>query len=84
MYRYGWTNQARQDIKKLDPDVQRIIIKKLDYFLTVPNPLSVAKRLTRFNGGQYRFRIGDYRITFDVNEQTIIVLAVGHRSEIYK
>lgn len=84
MYRYGWTNQARQHIKKLDPDIQRIIIKKLDYFLTSPNPLSFAKRLTRFDAGQYRFRIGDYRVTFDVHEQMIIILAIGNRKEIYK
>lgn len=84
MYHYGWTNRARQHIKKLDPDIQRIIIKKLDYFLATPNPLALAKRLKNFDSGQYRFRIGDYRVTFDVQDQTIVILALGHRSEIYK
>ena len=84
MYHYWWTNQARHQIKKLDPDIQRIIIKKLDYFLTIPNPLSLAKRMTRFEGGQYRFRISDYRVTFDAKGQMFIILAIGHRSEIYK
>lgn len=84
MYSYGWTNHARQQLKKLDPDLQRVIIKKLKYFLASPNPLTFAKRLKNLDAGQYRFRIGDYRVTFDVMDQTIIVLAIGHRSEIYK
>ncbi len=84
MYHYEWTPQARRQVKKLSPEVQRVIIKKLDYFLTITNPLSFAKRLTHYGAGQYRFRIGDWRIVFDVAEDTIIVLDVGHRSEIYK
>lgn len=83
MYRYGWTNHARQQLKKLDSETQRAIIKKLDYFLTTPNPLSYAKRLTNLEVGQYRLRIGDHRVIFDLVEHTIVILSVGHRREIY-
>ena len=36
--------------------------------------------------GQYRFRIGDYRIIFDLdpNTEEVIVLAVGHRKDVYR
>jgi mRNA interferase RelE/StbE len=34
--------------------------------------------------GEYRFRIGDYRVIFDIEENEIVVLKVGHRREIYK
>jgi len=34
--------------------------------------------------GQYRFRIGDYRIIFDLADDTLCVLEVGHRKEIYR
>ena len=34
--------------------------------------------------GSYRFRVGDYRIIFDIEEKDIIVLRVGHRRELYK
>lgn len=84
MYCYGWTNHALQQVKRLDPDIQKAIIKKLDYFLTLPNPLSAAKRLKNFDSGQYRFRIGDYRVIFDLHENTIAILSIGHRREIYK
>ena len=37
-------------------------------------------------GNRYRLRVGDYRIvyTFDVGRNEIHLLAVGHRSEIYR
>jgi mRNA interferase RelE/StbE len=34
--------------------------------------------------GQYRFRIGDYRIIFDLANDMLYVLDVGHRKEIYR
>lgn len=84
MYRYGWTNHARQQLKKLDPEMQRTLINKLDYFLTAPHPLALAKRLKNIDVGQYRYRIGDYRVVFDIHEDTIVILSIGHRREIYK
>lgn len=81
---YLFRPSAEKQFAKLDSQTQSAIVKKLSFFTSTPNPLSFAKRLTRFDAGQYRFRIGDYRVTFDVSEQTIIVLSIGHRSEIYK
>jgi len=81
---YLFRPSAEKQFAKLDPQTQSAIVKKLEFFTKTPNPLSFAKRLTHFGSGQYRFRIGDYRVTFDINEKTIIVLAIGHRSEIYK
>ena len=34
--------------------------------------------------GQYRFRIGDYRVVFDIEKNRIIILALGHRRDIYR
>ncbi|MBI5235651.1 MAG: type II toxin-antitoxin system RelE/ParE family toxin [Deltaproteobacteria bacterium] len=48
------------------------------------DPFKYAERLTDSNLGTYRFRIGDYRIIFDVEDNTIVVLRAGHRKEIYK
>jgi len=43
-----------------------------------------STRLTDPRIGTYRFRVGDYRVIFDVEGNEIIVLRVGHRREIYK
>jgi mRNA interferase RelE/StbE len=34
--------------------------------------------------GTYRFRIGDYRVIFDIEGTDIVVLRVGHRKDIYR
>lgn len=75
---------AERQFAKLDLQIQSAILKKLSFFLSTPNPLMFAKRLSHFDSGQYRFRVGDYRVVFDVMEDTMVILAVGHRREIYK
>jgi len=34
--------------------------------------------------GTYRFRIGDYRVIFDIEGKDIVALRVGHRRDIYR
>ncbi|WP_456486560.1 type II toxin-antitoxin system RelE family toxin [Candidatus Alkanophaga liquidiphilum] len=34
--------------------------------------------------GTYRFRIGDYRIIFDIDDDNMVILRIGHRKSIYK
>ena len=82
--KYLFRRSAEKQLAKFDPDTQSAIVKKLEFFISSPNPLSFAKRLILFGAGQYRFRIGDYRVIFDMNKDTIIVHAVGHRREIYQ
>ena len=84
MHRYEFTSVAYRQIKKLSPEIQRMIIKKLDYFVSSQKPLSFATTLTDFSLGRYRFRIGDWRVVFDVIEEVIIIHTIGHRREIYK
>lgn len=55
------------------------------FFATQENPLLFAERLTDFREGDFRFRVGDFRITFDVNvkDRVIYVLKVGRRDSVY-
>ena len=48
------------------------------------DPLRYAVKLSDGRIGGYRFRIGDYRVIFEIEHGTLIVLAVGHRKEIYR
>jgi mRNA interferase RelE/StbE len=42
-------------------------------------------RLKRLSGSRaLRLRVGDYRVVFDENGNTITVVAVGHRREVYR
>ncbi len=42
-----------------------------------------VKRLTNFTP-EYRLRVGDYRVLFELAEQTIIIYRVKHRSKAYE
>ena len=84
MYTWEFTSEAARDFKKLTPEIQKRIVKKLDYFVSSGTPLKFAERLVDYEIGEYRFRIGDYRVIFDMEEETIAVLTLGHRKDIYK
>lgn len=76
------TKEAKEQIDKLDGVIKKRIAKKLPIFLK--NPFSFSKRLINLEIGQYRFRVGDYRIIFDVRDKKIEILKVMHRREVYK
>ena len=84
MYTIKIRSKALRQLEKLPRDMQERITNKLTYYSQTDNPLFFAERLTHFSLGQYRYRVGDYRIIFDLVEQVILVIAIGHRSEIYK
>jgi mRNA interferase RelE/StbE len=52
--------------------------------MSSPNPLNFAEHLTDFELGEYRFRIGDHRVTFDVENDIIKILKIAHRKDIYR
>jgi mRNA interferase RelE/StbE len=81
-YRLVYTQKAVRDIDRLDAGVKKRISTTLLRFKD--NPLQHAERLTNPELGGYRFRIGDYRVIFDIEGNDIVVLRAGHRKEIYK
>ena len=81
-YTLLYTHSAVQDIKKLDPIAKKRIKKKLEEYSA--SPLSYAKKLIHPRIGSYRWRVGNYRIVFDVDGKNIVILRIGHRREIYK
>lgn len=82
------TSRARKDILALPKKDAERITKKLRFFVSSPNPLHHAKPLTNTAVAEYRFRVGDYRILFDIDAQgniTILtVLTVQHRKDVYQ
>lgn len=81
-YRLVYTQRAIKDIQKLEHLVKSRIGKTLLRFEA--DPLAHAKGLTNTDLGAYRFRIGDYRVIFDLEGDEIVVLRVGHRRDIYR
>lgn len=81
-YKLTYTPRAERDIKKLYPAAKNRIGKAL--LKLQANPLLCSDKLRDPSIGTYRFRIGDYRVIFDIEGNDIVVLRIGHRKEIYK
>ncbi|MFS8159109.1 MAG: type II toxin-antitoxin system RelE family toxin [Candidatus Roizmanbacteria bacterium] len=81
-YKLTYTKTALGDIKKLDSITKKRLGKKLQEFCL--NPLLYATRLTNSQIGSYRWRVGNYRVVFDMYKKDIVILRIGHRKEIYK
>ncbi len=77
-------SRAAKDLKSLDVRTQKRIVKKLKFYLSSNDPLTYSKKLADSQDGDYRWRIGDYRAVFDVQENTIKLLRVQHRRKVYK
>jgi len=77
-----FSDRAARELKKPDKQTQRRIIEKLTQHAATEN-LSEVKKLTNPLLGEWRYRIGDYRVIFDLSGNEIQVLKVAHRSEVY-
>jgi len=82
MFEVVLTNRALRDFKKIDKEIAKFILGKLEEYSS--NPFQHAKKLIDPKLGSYKFRIGDYRIIFDIEGLDLIVLRVGHRKDIYR
>lgn len=79
-----FSNQALRNLKKLDKNTQKRIIEKLEFYRVQTNPRASAEKLIDTSFGEWRFRIGDYRVLCDISGDKISVLKIGHRRDIYK
>jgi len=84
MYKYCFKSSAVKELERLPKHVQRRIISKIDYYILSKKPLFFADRLIDHRIGQYRFRVGDYRVIFDVEDDRIVILTLDHRKDIYR
>lgn len=83
---YWFTSAALRDLKKLPKAVQRRIFAKLDFYMASGKPLEFAQSLKDKILGGFRFRIGEYRVIFDVDrkQNRLTVLTLGHRRDVYR
>ena len=75
-----WNEKAYEELEKLEPSISKRIFKKVEELQE--NPYN--KDIKRLKGIEaFRLRIGDYRVIFSVERETIKILKVGHRRNIY-
>lgn len=80
VYDIYYLKDALASLKRMSPEVSRRIVAKID---RLRNGLTGdVKRLKAFVPN-YRLRVGDWRVLFEVDGNAIIVHEVKHRSEAY-
>ena len=86
-YRVETTTSFDREFKKLNRYTQKMIKAWIEKNLVgCTDPRIHGKGLTSNRSGQWRYRIGDYRLICFIEDDKLIILAlsIGHRSDIYK
>lgn len=86
-FRIQTTTRFDKEFKKLDRYTQKLLKAWIEKHLVgCDNPRAFGKGLSANRAGQWRYRIGDYRLICYINDNELIILAlsIGHRKEIYK
>ena len=87
MYKVEFTKQAAKDLQSLDKYTKRMIFAWIEKNLDgCADPYVHGKALKGTLRGYWRYRIGDYRLICEIQDNELIILAlrVGHRRDIYK
>lgn len=83
-----FTDQARRQFKALDrSDAARIRRFLTERLADTGNPRTLGRALKGSElGGYWRFRVGDYRLVCEIQDSrlVILVIAVGHRRDVYR
>ena len=81
-----FSKRADKELSKMDPGIRRMVLawllKNID---GCSNPRAHGKGLGSNRSGQWRYRVGDYRILCEIQDERLVVLAleIGHRREVY-
>jgi mRNA interferase RelE/StbE len=87
----GWrieiARTAEKQILKLARPAQKAIQRFLrERLSTVDNPRQCGRALQGEKRGLWRYRVGDYRLICDIQDEkiTVLVLEVAHRKDVYR
>jgi len=86
-YQIVFTPTFERDLRKLDRDVTRRVLRKIEWLAAHPHLLAQPlQNMPPDLAGLQQYRIGDYRLLFwlDHSKRIITLYAVAHRSSIYR
>lgn len=84
-YRVELRPAADRELRKIDRANQERIRERIDALAVNPRPSGV-KALHGSSEGLLRFRVGEYRVIYQVKDAAllVVVVTVGHRREVYR
>jgi len=84
-YQVRLTSRAEKDFRKLDAKIKARILKPI-LDLKINRFPQQFKPLMGREIAQFRLRIGDWRVLYDVydEDKVVLILKIGHRKDIYR
>ncbi len=77
-----WREQAKAQLRAIDQPTALRILHALAHYLETGE--GDVKRLQNIEPPEFRLRVGDYRVRFHDQGDTIRITAVKHRREAYR
>lgn len=87
MWKIEFDADVEKDLKKLGHTASKRIIKFLkEKIMPIEDPRAVGKPLSGDLSGLWRYRVGDYRIIAQIEDNNFVILVVhvGHRKNVYE
>ncbi len=83
-YAISYVPSAARVMRKLDRTVARRLANAIGELASEPRPPGCLQM--KGGDGEFRIRVGDYRVVYDVRDEELVVLVLrlGHRREIYR
>lgn len=83
-YTIEFSPAAARQLRKLDGSARRRVQAAVEILADEPRPMGAKKLMG--GDGEWRVRTGDYRVVYEINDGVllVLVLAVGHRRDIYQ
>ncbi len=84
-YSVKLTPSFQKDLECLPPKMQERVLESLPRL--EENPLGPPPKIKRLKGqgvGQWRLRVGDYRVRYDVVGKDVVLYRVRDRKEVYR
>ena len=78
----AWTDPAKADLRAIDQTTALRILHTLTRYLVSGE--GDVKRLQDIEPPELRLRVGDYRVRFYDHGDSILILAIKHRREVYR
>ena len=85
-WRIRFSKEADKSLRKLDRQVSARILDELEEVSRLDDPRTRGKALVGNLAGLWRYRVGDYRVVCDREDEVLVILVVGvaHRSSVYR
>lgn len=88
MWRIEFDPAVEKELRRLGPEATRRILRYLrERVAVLENPRNLGEALHGPELGRFwKYRVGDYRVVAYIQDQAVLILVVrvGHRSDVYK